>query len=476
MATYNSGGANVVRSHNFISSQELHKPHIQSKLVQRFNETLTGFLDLAGAKAATDSIEYSRFEKNRVMPKIKATNGGAGAAGAAVAFTVHADAKTDFGSYSPYDTGVTATTKGMPVRLYDVVQIRPAAGTLASAGNYITGLVTAVTNNTAFTVTPLNSADAIPSIAAAQEIIIIGNMNGEGTGFQKSLSTKVTKYTENLQILKSKYEVTGTEKLQALWIDMPAGDRKAFLPGEADGYMTMLKLVDTTCLVGEAVSNTANISELFVDGTLETDAPISGTNGVITQALDGGNTLNYASLTGVTLADLYDYNTVIDKESADKTNMLNLGIDLDQQLDRELGDRVSNGAISYGVFNFDAEKAIALNFNKVRLGAYTYEKRCLDAMNDPQVLGADGFGYSYEGLMLPMGMSKVAGGSEAGAMIPTLRKRFLANKGVSREMEVNYFEGLSQSDSGLDKDEVRYLSHVGVELQAKNKSGYWKRA
>ena len=144
MATYNSGGANVVRSHNFISSQELHKPHIQSKLVQRFNETLTGFLDLAGAKAATDSIEYSRFEKNRVMPKIKATNGGAGAAGAAVAFTVHADAKTDFGSYSPYDTGVTATTKGAPVRKYDVVQIRPAAGTLASAGNYITGLVTVI--------------------------------------------------------------------------------------------------------------------------------------------------------------------------------------------------------------------------------------------------------------------------------------------------------------------------------------------
>lgn len=473
MATYENGATNLLRSHNFVSSQQLHKPHIQSKQVKRFNETLTGFLDLAGAKAPTDSIEYSRFEKKRIMPKIKATNGGAGGAGASVSFTIHADAKTSFGSYSPYDTGVASTNLGAPVRKYDIIQIRPAAGTLASAGNYITAIVTSVTSNTAFAATPVNSADSIPSIASAQEIIIIGNAHGEGSGYQASMSTKVEKIDETLQIIKHKYEVTGTEKLQALWIEEEGG--RFMLPGESDGYLQFLNLQDTTFLVGEAISNTA-LSEDFVDGTLETNAPILATNGVITQALNGGNTLNYSSITGVTLADLYDYNTTIDKQSAEKNNMVNLGIDLDQQLDRELGDRVTNGAISYGTFSFDQEKAIALNFSKVRLGAFTYNKRTINAMNDAQTLGADGYGYSYEGLMLPMGMSKVAGGAEAGAVVPTLRKRFLANKGKSREMEINFFDGLTQSDSGTDRCEVRYQAHAGVELQAKNKSGYWKRA
>ena len=478
MATYDNGATNLLRSHNFVSSQELHKPHIQSKLVKRYNETLTGFLDLAGAKKETDSIEYSRFEKKRIMPKIKAVNSGdvnypGFAAGDSVSFTIHADAKTSFGSYNPYDTGVASTNLGSPLRKYDIIQMRPPAGTLASAGNYINAIVTSVTSNTAFAATPLISTEVIPDIASAQEIIIIGNAHGEGTGYQAALSTKVERFDETLQIIKSKYEVTGTEKLQALWIDEPGG--RFMLPGENDGYMQFLNLQDTTFLVGQAISNTA-LAEDFVDGTLETNAPILATNGAITQALNGGNTLNYSSITGVTLADLYDYNTVIDKQSADKENMVNLGIDLDQQLDSELGDRVSNGAISYGTFSFDQQKAIDLNFSKVRLGAYTYHKRCLNAMNDVQTLGADGYGYSYEGLMLPLGMSKVAGGSESGASVPTLRKRFLANNGKSREIEINMFDGLTMSDTGVDRTEVRYQAHVGVELQAKNKSGYWKRA
>jgi hypothetical protein len=236
-----------------------------------------------------------------------------------------------------------------------------------------------------------------------------------------------------------------------------------------------LNFTDLTLLVGKSLASTA-LSELYVDGTLG-DSGASTTNGAITQALDGGNTLNYSNITGVTLSDLYDYNTVIDKESADKENMVNLGIDIDQQLDRELGDRVTNGAISYGTFSFDQEKAINLNFSKVRLGAFTYHKRTLNCFNDKQTLGADGYGYSYEGLMLPLGMSKVVGdGAEAGSIVPTLRKRYLANKGQSREMEINYFDGKAYSDAGTDKDEVRYQGHCGVELQAKNKSGYWKRA
>jgi len=79
-------------------------------------------------------------------------------------------------------------------------------------------------------------------------------------------------------------------------------------------------------------------------------------------------------------------------------------------------------------------------------------------------------------LMLPMGVAKVEGGDEQGAVVPILRKRYLANYGESREMKIVYFDGLNQSDEGTDREEVRYLSHVGIELQAKNKSGYWQRA
>jgi len=466
--TYQAGGQNVMRDYNFMSYQQLQKPNIQDSIVKKYNSTLVGMTDLIGAKAAVDQLEYSWFELNRTMPKVKATTAGAGA-GAEATFVVHADSKIAFGSYSPYDSGVAATTKGMPVRLYDVIQIKPASGT-ASAGSYINCLVTTVTSNTGFKAYPLNSALSVPAIASADEIIIIGNLHGEGTGFQKGLQTTTTKITENLARVKHKYNVTNTEKMTAKWATLPNGDKKFFLEGDKEAYYQMLNLVDSTLLIGEAVSNTA-LSELFVDGTNETDAPIYGTNGLTTQILAGGNILNYSSATGITLADLYDYNEVIAKEDADYENTLHLGISLDQQFDRELGDRVSNGAYMFG-----ANKSIDLGFNKVTIGSFTYGKRCLEAFNNPQIFAADGYGYPYEGFMLPTGKTKVSKGAEEGLTVPTFRKRYLANNNESREMVVKYYDGLTSSETGVDKSEVRYLAEVGYQVQRRSATGYMKRA
>jgi hypothetical protein len=470
---YEKGGTSVLTSHNFVSYYDAHKPDIADKNVQRYGtETMLGFLELSGAKKETTSIQYSRFEKDRRYPKVKASNGGAGAAGASVSFTLAAASDTTFGSYSPYDTGVSTTTKGDPVRIGDLLMLKPGGSTTASAGNYIIAMVDSVVANTSFVCTPVNSANAIPSIAAAEEIIIIGNGHGEGSGMPAPLSTKSTKYTENLQIIKHRYEVTGTEKEQTKWFtnDDRGSGQFGMLPGEADAYITVMNIIDRNLMVGEALANTA-IAEDYLDGTIETDAPLALANGVITQVLDGGNPLNYAGVASISLDDVRDYNVTIDKQNADKENFLFNGINLDQDLDVTLGDRVQNGGISYGAFNFDQDKAIALNFSKFRLGSYTYTKRVMDAFNDIQTLGAEGYGFPYEAMMIPMGMARVAGGSEGGTNVSNLRKRYLKN----REMEVTYFDGMKHSDNGNDRCEVRYQSHVGVELQAKNMAGYWKR-
>ena len=471
---FDKGAANTFRQHNFTSFQELHKPENDSELVRPFHNTFSGLFDMTGAKKASVSTQFSWWEANRTMPLVKATNSAGGGAGVAVVFTIDATARTSFGSYNPYNTGTTATTAAVPVRKYDVIQLPPASG-LASAGSYMSIIVTAVTATT-FTAEPLDSTDTIPANASAVEMIIIGNAHGEGSGLQAPLSTTTTKYTENLQIVKHRYQVTGTEKLQALWVnELNNGRGGNLLPAEKDAYIQFLKFQDLTLLVGEKMSN-VGLSDDFIDGTLETNAPIKTSNGTITQVLAGGQILNYSTLTGVTLADIRDYNTTIDKDGAEKENILHLGIDIDQDLDREIGDRVVNGGITYGMFNFDQEKAINLQFTKLKVGSYTYNKRCMEALNDRQSLGAEGYGYSYEALMLPMGESKKLGyDDEAGKKVATVRKRFLANYGASRESMIEYYDGFKQSDNGTDKDEVRYQCEIGVEIQARNKTGYWKR-
>ena len=153
------------------------------------------------------------------------------------------------------------------------------------------------------------------------------------------------------------------------------------------------------------------------------------------------------------------------------------GIAIDQQLDRELGDRLKDGAISYGGFNMDQEKAVNLSFQKFTVGAYSYDKRSMASFNDKQTLGADGYGFKYEAFTIPAGSVKVTGGAERGSSIPALRKRFLAGEnGKSREMTCVYYNGIEQSEAGTDIEEVIYQSHTALEAQGLNQYGYVKRA
>jgi hypothetical protein len=472
MAAYSPGATNTATNHNFVSYYEAHEPDISNELVQRYTSSIVGFLDFTNAKKATSALEFSRFEKDRIMPKIKATNGGAGGAGASVTFTIHADSKLSAPSAAPYDTSATPAIVSTPIRVNDLIMVKPASGTVVSSGNYIKGIVTVVTGSTSFAATPIISTENFPSIPSADEIIIYGNAHGEGTGYQAPMSTKSTKITEKLQIIKHRIRVTGSEALTKRWYtDKSSGEVKFQVQGEGDGYAQYMNLAELNLLVGSELSNTTLASTFQT-----TDTPLALTNGLLSQILDSGNILNYSSVSGVTIQDIYDYNIEIDSQRAQMNNMMMSGIAIDQQLDQELGDRLKNGSVTYGGFNFDQDKAVNLSFQKFTVGSYTYDKRPMRSFNDLQTLGADGYGYKHEAFTVPSASVKVAGGSEKGSSVPSLRKRYLAKEGGrSREMEINYFNGLVSSSDGDDFEEVRYQGHCALEAQALNQYGYIKR-
>lgn len=471
MATYNSGSTVRIGDHNFISSMDLHRPDNNSELINPFNKTLTGFMKMAGAMKATTQAEFSHYFEERLMPKVKVTCAGA-AADTQATFTIHADSKVTSAQYSPYDTSIATTVVSIPIRKWDLIKIRPAAGTMASTGAYINCVVLSVSGTTSFVARPTDSTKAIPAIASAQEVIIYGNMYPEGSGFQAGLQTRVGKRTEYAQIIKHKMSVTGSEKVKARWVD--AEKTKATLPGETNAYNQFLTLRDRVYLVGEALSSTG-LATLFADGTQSATGAVA-TNGLFTQASTGGQVLNYSNITGVTLANIRDFNVLLAKNGGQMKNQLSVGINLDQQLDVELGDRMANGAITYGNFTFDQEKAIALNFAKFQVGSYVYDKRCLEALHDVQTLGADGFGYSYEGVVTPLENTKALGGEDKGQSVASIRMRYLAKGSDSRESIVNYWEGMKYSAEGTDQDEVRYMTESGVEAICDNQLGLWKRA
>jgi hypothetical protein len=475
MATFTPGVYSTDVTNNFLSFYDALKPNIEELLVQRYGKELLGLsmmMDLFGATKGTDNLQYSHYEMNRVMPKISATSPG-GAAGAAVTFTLATDSKTAYGSYVPYNTSSTVTTKALPVRVNDILQVKPASGTTVSSGNYIQCIVLSVDKSAGtFSARPVDSTKSIPTIATADEIAIMGNANGEKSTDPESLTYGTEKYTNNLGIIRHLWEVSDIGNDVKTWYnDGPLRGRFS-IRGEQVGFTQFMNMVDLRILTSENINN-LSVSEAF--DTL--GQPIAATKGLIPELTSRANNRTYAGAVGFTVSDMEDLVIELDAQKAGDDHLFFTGIALGGQIDREFRDLFKNGAISYGSFTGDSEKSVNLAFQNFSINGYTFHKRNLAALNDTQTTGAAGYGYKYEGFTIPTRSAKIAGGEEMGAMVPTLRKRYLQSAtGESREYRIEYFDGFKSAADGEATHKVRYIAHCGFELFAANTCSYIKRA
>ena len=470
MATFTRGATSENLSYNFLSTYDAIMPDKERLLVRPYGKELLGLsmmLDIMGASKETTNLKYSHYELDRIMPKIKATC-SAGSAGAAVTFTLSSDSQIDISSYSPYNSSSTVTTDAMPIRKYDVIQVKPASGTVVSSGNYIQCIVLSVNESAGtFSARPVDSTKTIPAISTADEIAIMGNAHGESSVDPETLNYQTIEYTNQLGTIRHLWKVTGTANDLMEWYDDGALRGRFRVKGEEIGYTQFLNMVDLRLLTSEGLSN------LGVSETFDTAGnPIATTKGLIPELISRANNRNYAGAVGLTVSDFEDLVIELDTNKAGDDHLLFTGIALGGQIDREFRDLMKNGAVTYGNFTADAEKHVNLSFQSFTINGYTFHKKNLAILNDAQTTGASGYGYKYEGFTIPTRKAKVQGGEEMGAMVPTLRKRYLKNQ----ETRVELHDGFRDGDTGEDSLKVRYMAKCGFELFAANTCSYIKRS
>ena len=198
--------------------------------------------------------------------------------------------------------------------------------------------------------------------------------------------------------------------------------------------------------------------------------PLATTQGLIPSIIERGNLYNYSSVTGMTIADFESLNLTLDSQKGAKNNVLFTGIALDQQIDRELRDQFKNGGINYGMFTMNEDKKVNLGFTSFKIGQYEYMKKQLDAFSDLQTLGASGFNFKYEAILMPG--EKIADGN--GAKVAPISIRHLEGKSGSREMRVEAVDLFKTGSSGEDAFEMRYISEMGLEVPGANRMAYIK--
>lgn len=449
-------------TYNFVSSldliQNIHKPTIDTTLTKRYgNQNITGFMHMQGSMNPVSSIEYTHFEEDWIHSIVQVSAQGGGSAGATVTLTVGTSYQYVYPTtaQAPYIVSNNTTTN--PVRLNDIILFP----------NQVRAIVT-TRGATTFAVTPVILGDSIPATLTTDELVITGNTWGEQTDQPTSRNSRVIRYTNNLQISKDAHVVSGTEMGVQLWFTVQDQNGKTgylwYFKGQLDTYTRYENEFEMQLLTGQKITNTS----------ADLDPTATITEGLIPFITNYGNNETYSSISGIQLADFENYIVTLDRNRGAKENTLWTGIVLNQGIDAFMRDTMKNGAIQYGAFQGNKQKAIDFGFDSFTLTNYTFHKKIYDLFNNPQLLGATGQPFQTMGLVIPA--DNVGATFEPGAkgktMVPSLRINYLMGNGnaYSRNSEEWVIAGTNGVyNTSLDQWQYNLRGQRGFEGFAANR-------
>tara|TARA_B100001113_G_C21112290_1_gene623797 strand:+ start:1321 stop:2757 length:1437 start_codon:yes stop_codon:yes gene_type:complete len=410
---------------NYVSSLTtlaMHKREVDERLIQRYGKQgITGLLELVGAKKECTQTQFEHFEEAFIHNTVSLdfNDGGVPTSGAAKEVMHINDSDLSDGT-------LEATNQHHPVRLGDIC--------LSETGQM--GIVTSAPTSAAeplFDMYPINTWNS--SNANGQTWTIIGNEWGENTSQPDSILPRVHEYSNKCMIIKESFEVSGTEATNVIYFKVDSQHFGSgylwYLKGEADTYKRFMDYQELMMILGKSVSN-ANLT-VAQTGSSFTNGGIRGTEGLLDFIENKGQSMDLGS-SAITMADFDAIIKSLDKYRGAKEYAMYCGINLSLDIDDLLAAQgaYAAGGANYGTFQNNKNMALNLGFNSFSRGGYTFHKKTYDLFNHPKLVGATNFNYNGYGICIPMDTQKDA---KSGDKIPSLRIRYKAANGYSREME-----------------------------------------
>jgi len=438
-------------------------PEIYEQEVERYgNRTLSGFLRMVGAEMPMTSDQVIWSEQNRLHIAYDSVIIAAGAGVNVLSFNVTTEITNVI--------GVNDT----------IVIIEPALG------NEVTAIVTARTPGVAgaadatITVAPYGAAavGATPAnggIGAGGftdlKIFVYGSEYGKGLGdaTAESITPSFTQFSNSPIIIKSKYQISGSDTAQIGWVEVATEDGTG-------GYLWYLKAESETRLRFEDYLEMSVVEgELAAAGSAALAANNKGTQGLFSAIKARGN--NFSAYGG-TLAEFDSILKNLDTQGAIEENMLFVNRGLSLELDDMLAGLSAGaaGGTAYGLFENSEEMALNLGFTGFRRGSYDFYKTDWKYLNDASTRGgltkaAAGAAINpIEGVLVPAGTSTVYD-QVLGTNIrrPFLHVRYRASQADDRRMKTWLTGSVGGAyTSDLDAMQVHFLSERCLCVQAAN--------
>ena len=436
----------------------MHKRDVDENFVKRYgNQGITGLLELVGAKKEATQSTFQHYEEAFIHNTVKVTFGSANPSGiGSLNLTFIAEDNVDQLT-DPADASISGTNEDMPVRVGDLL--------LTNQGD-ILYVHTLTQHASAPTISVYNTQGSTWSgsgydTSSGEYVTIIGNTYAENTDQPASMLPRIHTYENNVMIIKESFEVSGTEATNVIYFKVDNEKMGSgylwYLKGEADTYKRFLDYCELQLILGkQVVSGQTNMTQ-------------KGTEGLLDFIESRGQSMDLGS-SAITMADFDAIVKSLDKYRGAKEMALYAGIDLSLDIDDLLAAQgaYAAGGANYGTFNNNKNMALNLGFNSFSRGGYTFHKKTYDLFNHPKLVGASGFNYPGYGMCIPMDTQRDA---KSGSKIPSLRIRYKAANGYSREME-HWLTGsavLKNKTNSEDNLKSHYRTERGFEGFAPNR-------
>ena len=496
-------------------------PDVYENEAERYGDRrISAFLKMVGAEMASSSDQIIWREQGRLHTRYvnltaSAASGtdlptGATAAslpgisaGEYVTFTsTAADQPQNFGadaannSENPYSSGAKiGFGEQIIYRVGETVMIQvqgSASSATANAGvgtgDVLKGIITSAGTLT-FTVLAYNTVGSEFTATADCTSLVYGSEFGKGTGnMNESIDPSWETYSNAPIIMKDHYAINGSDTSAIGWVEISGAD------GGPGGYLWYMKAEAENKMRWEDKLEMAMVEAIPLatgaSGTLPIGRGNAGVNGHSARgannAARGTEGLFHALETRGNVYEgfgdeaggggaLTDFDTVLkqlDKQGSIRENMMYLNRDLSLEIDDILAQisgshTYGGGGASFGAFNNSSDMALNLGFKGFTRGSYDFYKTDWRYLNDWSTRG--GFG-DIEGVLVPVGTSKVYDGSEGGQVKrPFLHVRYRASETENRKMK-SWITGSVGGAFTTDVDEMRihYLTERCLITQAPN--------
>ena len=422
----------------------LHKRDVDEQLIKRYgNQGITGLMELLGNKKETTQQTFEHYEETFLHNHFTGVLGDGNGT---------LDVDTAFSDDAANDGNVA-------MRVGDL--LLGGSGTLyyvlsGSVDDYVIKKV---------------SDNSLAADGADTKFTIIGNAHAERTEQPVGITPRVDQYQNKCQIIKESFTVSGSEATNVIYVKVSNQEFGTgylwYLQGEADTYQRFMDYSELAMIVGQSG-----------DGALvdSSSGKVVTTEGLLSFIENKGQTMDLGS-SAITMADFDAAVKSLDKHRGAKEMALYAGINLSLDIDDLLAAQgaYAAGGANYGTFANNKDMALNLGFNSFTRGGYTFHKKTYDLFNRPDLLGGDGFKFNGFGMCIPMDNQR---DPRSGESIPSLRMRYKAANGYSREMEHWLTGSAVLQNRTNEKDELRshYRTERGFEGFAPNRFLLFKKS